>query len=83
VLLPGSDVEATRSRAETLRVAVAEGSMAAGVRLTMSFGVSASAPGTEFDYDAVFASADAALYEAKRGGRDQVVAGPKLAVLVA
>ena len=45
----------------------------AGVKLTMSFGVSASKWGSEFDYDAVFAEADAALYEAKRGGRDQVV----------
>jgi PleD family two-component response regulator len=57
--------------------------MAAGVKLTMSFGVSASKRGSEFDYDAVFAEADAALYEAKRGGRDQVVAGAKEAVLVA
>jgi len=57
--------------------------MAAGVKLTMSFGVSASKRGDEFDYDEVFAVADAALYEAKRGGRDQVVARAKEAVLVA
>jgi diguanylate cyclase (GGDEF)-like protein len=83
VLLPGADAEQTARRAERLRVAVAEGSMAAGVTLTMSFGVSASAPGTEFDYDAVFAAADAALYEAKRRGRDQVVSESREAVLVA
>jgi PleD family two-component response regulator len=40
----------------------------------MSFGVSASEPGVAFDYEAVFARADAALYEAKRRGRDAVVA---------
>jgi diguanylate cyclase (GGDEF)-like protein len=83
VLLPGSDLDLTQMHAERLRVAVAEATMAADVRLTMSFGVSASAPGAEFDYDAVFAAADAALYEAKRGGRDQVVADEKSAVLVA
>jgi PleD family two-component response regulator len=43
------------------------------VQLTMSFGVSASLPGTEFHYDEVFAGADAALYQAKRAGRDKVV----------
>jgi diguanylate cyclase (GGDEF)-like protein len=73
VLLPGSDLELTRMHADRLRAAVAEATMSAGVRLTMSFGVSASAPGSELDYDAVFAAADAALYEAKRGGRDRTV----------
>jgi diguanylate cyclase (GGDEF)-like protein len=83
ILLPGSDVDGSESRAEQLRLAVADGSMAAGAKLTMSFGVSASTPGAEFDYDAVFAAADAALYEAKRRGRDQVVAGVREPVLVA
>jgi len=83
VLLPGSDLESAERGAERLRVAVAEGSMAAGVKLTMSFGVSASQRGNAFDYDAVFAEADAALYEAKRGGRDQGVVGAREPVLVA
>jgi predicted signal transduction protein with EAL and GGDEF domain len=38
----------------------------------MSFGVSASPPGTAFDYETVFASADQALYEAKEQGRNLV-----------
>jgi diguanylate cyclase (GGDEF)-like protein len=83
VLLPGSDLQRSEQHAERLRDAMAAATMAAGVRLTMSFGVSASPPGVEFDYDAVFAAADAALYEAKRGGRDQVVAEPEPAFAVA
>jgi len=38
----------------------------------MSFGVGASQAGEVFDYQAVLAMADAALYRAKHGGRDQV-----------
>jgi len=83
ILLPGSDVEHALGRAERLRGAVAEASMTAGVNVTMSFGVSASKPEAEFDYDAVFGAADAALYEAKRGGRDQVITESRDAVLVA
>jgi diguanylate cyclase (GGDEF)-like protein len=73
VLLPGSSLQGSEARAERLRAAVAEATLAAGVSLTMSFGVSASEPGEEFDYEAVFARADAALYEAKRAGRNAVV----------
>jgi PleD family two-component response regulator len=40
--------------------------------VTMSFGVAASAPGDRFEYERVFAEADAALYEAKRSGRNRV-----------
>lgn len=43
----------------------------------MSFGVGASGHCERFDYASVFERADAALYEAKRSGRDRVcVAGP-------
>jgi PleD family two-component response regulator len=38
----------------------------------MSFGVCASRRGEAFDYPAVFARADEALYEAKHSGRDRV-----------
>ncbi|MGO9902730.1 MAG: diguanylate cyclase domain-containing protein [Solirubrobacteraceae bacterium] len=39
--------------------------------VTMSFGVAAS-DARGFDYDAVFAQADLALYQAKSSGRDRV-----------
>jgi diguanylate cyclase (GGDEF)-like protein len=73
-LLPGAEVRECRSLADQLRRAV-EKTMGDSVRVTISLGVSASTPGQEFDYDAVFAAADAALYEAKQAGRNRVESG--------
>jgi len=72
VLLPGADLEQTEKMAELLRQEVAAGEVGGGQRVSMSFGVSASPHGSVFDYSAVFAEADAALYEAKRSGRNRV-----------
>jgi diguanylate cyclase (GGDEF)-like protein len=72
ILMPGSSLERSAELAEQLRDAVADNPMAGDVSITMSFGVSASKRGDRFDYTAVFAEADAALYEAKHNGRDQV-----------
>jgi diguanylate cyclase (GGDEF)-like protein len=72
ILLPGAGATQAARLAEELRVAVASQSFEGGVRMTMSFGVSASSQGESFDYDASFAAADGALYEAKRLGRDRV-----------
>jgi diguanylate cyclase (GGDEF)-like protein len=72
ILLPGSDLDHATELAEQLREGVAAGTLASGVAVTMSLGVSASAPGAAFDYDEAFKEADAALYRAKRGGRNQV-----------
>ncbi len=41
-------------------------------RITASFGVAASEPGEVFDFDAVFARADAGLYQANDSGRNRV-----------
>jgi diguanylate cyclase (GGDEF)-like protein len=66
VLLPGADAARAVELAEELREAVG-----AETEVTMSFGVSASHGGA-FDYAAVFADADKALYRAKAGGRNRV-----------
>jgi diguanylate cyclase (GGDEF)-like protein len=82
VLLPGSDVAQTAALAEQLRKGIGEGLPAGNVHVTVSIGVGASKKGESFDYGAVFAEADAALYRAKRSGRDRVelAAGTQLAV---
>ena len=57
--------------AERLCEGVSSDPVADGVKVTMSFGVAASGQGETFDYESVFADADAALYEAKQSGRNQ------------
>jgi diguanylate cyclase (GGDEF)-like protein len=75
VLLPGATIEEAAEVAERLRSSVGAAPVS-GQSLTMSFGVAASADGEAFDFDALYARADAALYAAKRGGRDRVCGGP-------
>jgi diguanylate cyclase (GGDEF)-like protein len=72
VLLPGADINQAAKMAELLRQNVAAQTVGDGQHVTISFGVSASARETRFDYPTVFAQADRALYEAKRDGRDRV-----------
>ena len=43
-----------------------------GVPATISVGVAVTEPGVRFDYREVFERADAALYNAKRHGRNRV-----------
>jgi diguanylate cyclase (GGDEF)-like protein len=71
IVLPGADSAQAAEVAETLRGAIA-GDPIAGLLVTISFGVSASDPG-DFDYDAVFAEADLALYRSKQEGRNRVL----------
>jgi diguanylate cyclase (GGDEF)-like protein len=75
IVLPGSELAEAVAFADQLCAAVA-GEECGGFEVTLSCGVAASAAGTIFRYDQVFAAADAALYEAKRSGRNCVRAAP-------
>ena len=71
ILLPGSGEPGAALVAERLCQAISARSIA-GVDVTISCGVAASAPGNAFDFDTVFARADYAMYEAKKAGRNRV-----------
>ncbi len=72
MLLPGANLQESATIAESLRQAICGERMIGDLRLTMSFGVGASTGDERFDYEAVFAEADNALYAAKAAGRDCV-----------
>jgi diguanylate cyclase (GGDEF)-like protein len=72
ILVPGAELGQCAELAETLREAIASETYQGGVSLTMSFGVSGSPQDTRFEYEQVFAAADATLYEAKWSGRNAV-----------
>ncbi|MGD0455550.1 MAG: GGDEF domain-containing protein [Solirubrobacteraceae bacterium] len=72
ILVPGSDLGRTAELAERLREGIAADPVGDGLAVTISLGVGASGQNERFDYAAVFADADAALYRAKRGGRNRV-----------
>jgi diguanylate cyclase (GGDEF)-like protein len=71
IVLAGTTLGEGRDVAERARVALS-GARPGGLPVTISIGV-AAARGAEVSYDALFRAADAALYEAKRAGRDRVV----------
>ena len=72
ILLPGADDDQSMELAVRLCDAVAETRFAHDLRITISCGVAVSPAGDSFDYDALFETADAAMYEAKREGRNRV-----------
>ena len=70
-ILPGLEAHPARALAERLRRAIAEGSERGGLpRTTVSVGLALARPGDT--PESLLARADAALYEAKDGGRNQV-----------
>jgi diguanylate cyclase (GGDEF)-like protein/PAS domain S-box-containing protein len=73
VLLPGADHDAAAALAERLRTGIAARSVGELAPVTISIGVATGSAGAR-PHDVV-AQADAALYAAKRAGRDRVATG--------
>jgi diguanylate cyclase (GGDEF)-like protein len=74
LILPGSDLEAARARADHLRQTLENTTLGEGDKtfsVTASFGVAAGFP---TNYEEMIQIADAALYRAKNNGRNCVVA---------
>ena len=86
IILPGADLDAAIARAEIIRGAFAEGSRlheGRGKAVTLSVGI-ALFPPHGMTRDELLDAADAALYEAKDGGRNRIcVAEPSAEVAVA
>lgn len=83
VVLPGCDLETTTMQAERLRVALCQSPMLVGdgvdstrfpLPVTASFGATACLPGENRSLEHMVKVADDALYEAKRLGRNRVIA---------
>jgi two-component system cell cycle response regulator len=70
LVLPGATTLQAGLGAERLRERIAAANPA-GIPVTASFGITTLIPGDNFDQ--MFSRADAALYEAKRAGRNQVI----------
>jgi diguanylate cyclase (GGDEF)-like protein len=79
VLLPGADLERTLEVGDRLREAVAE-CRTGDVAITMSLGAAAARGGGVRFLD-LYGAADAALYTAKRGGRNRVCAAGSRALI--
>jgi diguanylate cyclase (GGDEF)-like protein len=77
VVLPGCGAAEACVAAERLRASMAGTAMVVGtvsLRVTCSLGVAAGSAQSGWDRDRLLSAADAALYRAKRAGRDRVVA---------
>jgi two-component system cell cycle response regulator len=77
VVLPGCDAAAAFAQAERLRESLASAPFATNagaLHVTCSIGVSCRAEPSPGDTEALIREADEALYTAKHGGRNQVVA---------
>ncbi|MDZ4201878.1 MAG: GGDEF domain-containing protein [Gallionella sp.] len=78
VVAPDTDAEGARMLSESLRETVAATPLACefgDVSITVSIGISCCPTGQQCELKEMLAKADAALYSAKKGGRNQVVIG--------
>jgi two-component system cell cycle response regulator len=73
VVMPETDLDAAFQIAERLRGRINDAPIQ-GVAVTVSIGAAASRPDGEEELDATLQRADAALYEAKGGGGNRVIA---------
>lgn len=73
LILPHCDFDHAQARAEELRKALEE-LRPANIELTASLGVTSRPSGEEVSMEDLFRVADAAVYQAKEGGRNRVVA---------
>ena len=71
VLMPGADTVTAMQRADQLRLAARELRVGTLPPVTLSLGV-ALYPAHGLEWEGILRAADAALYEAKRAGRDRV-----------
>ncbi len=74
-VLPGADLQSAEQAAERLRAAV-EAARPGGLQLSISFGVVVASGADCSDFDSLYRAADAALYQAKRAGRNSVHLAP-------
>lgn len=73
IILPRADIETARIACERMREAIAGAPVVVGyaiIPFTASIGIAEFEPGDDIDH--LMARADAALYDAKTGGRNQV-----------
>jgi diguanylate cyclase (GGDEF)-like protein len=82
VLLPGMSAATALEVADRMRDVV-RAEPVAGLPVTVSLGVAASAPGEPCDFEQLFARADRALYEAKHAGRDRIASADPVAMPLA
>ena len=73
MILPDCNLDRAADKAELLRTRIQALSQNHGAEISASFGV-ASVPYTSAGVSDLIASADGALYRAKQGGRNMVVA---------